>query len=375
MVTVSLGSIVKNCMVTVNATPTYAVRLENSFVKLIPGKEFQLQAGLYRGNAAVEGRLSYQSDNEAVATVDEGGNIRALTVGTCSIRVSAQVDGKTYSNDVALQVILAAYIDSAESIELAYNSSTTLSYVVKDLNDDNPIEDAVATVTSSNPSVLEVSGNTLKALDVASCTVTLVYGDTQKVVNVSIKLPVEKAEYNAFSHNASLDGAQAVDRSNISNKVKGLSIERIEYDGYSGNCLVMDNALLEKAGASKYTCIVLPSRTDKAGIEALQAEGYRYLTVRFRCVAPAEFNLSGAGVKCRWSTASSATVNFKADTIGKWQEIKVPIQDVIDKYEILCGGFDTTSQGTMGDTSFLFSYSEDNQNAIKLYIQPIFFTK
>ncbi len=384
-ISVSVGGTLKTCIVNVSAKPTYNVKIDNENVMLITGNVFQIVAGFYHEGEKVNSILQFSSSNEDVASVSDTGNITAKAEGNCVITVYTDYNGTTYRNYISVLVNPAVYIDCSASIDVNYLETKTIDYAVRDFNTNEPIADAVVQLSNLSGSVLEISGNQITATDVQECTLLLKYGTVERKVEVNVVLPVQYAEYNAFAHPVALKDAFAVCsvKNQTDKKINGVSFESVDDGTFKGNCLVVDTAKTQESGSSKVSVLVLPSRSSKAEIEALQAAGYNYLQINVKFVPSSpDFVVGATGVEFRWTaetnssgTATAAYFNTQ-ETFDVWRKINLPIQAVIDQYDLLNGGFDKTSNGTQDNTCFMqIFHNNDTVNSVKVYLQPLFFTK
>ena len=86
---VSYNGIVRTCLVHV-CYPVTAIALEQSEYQLTVGDEAQITANVSTRDQSYVNRLvTFESSDEAVATVDASGNIHAVSAGTATITVSA----------------------------------------------------------------------------------------------------------------------------------------------------------------------------------------------------------------------------------------------------------------------------------------------
>ena len=153
------------------AAPTLVSRIDlnKTGVSLTNGQTVQLIAVAYPLNARNRA-VSWGTSNPSVATVDQSGNVTAVTAGTCTITCYA-TDGsgvKATCSVVVTQLVTSITL-SPTSLTINIGDTYRIYHTV---NPSNASNDYVSW-SSSNTSVATVdqSGN-VKAVDKGSCTIT-----------------------------------------------------------------------------------------------------------------------------------------------------------------------------------------------------------
>lgn len=91
VITAQCGSAKGNCVVTVMAVPVSEIILDRNQIEMEEGSQVTINATVLPENA-FDKRIKWSSDNQAVATVDENGNVSVLTVGFANI-IAEAMDG------------------------------------------------------------------------------------------------------------------------------------------------------------------------------------------------------------------------------------------------------------------------------------------
>lgn len=123
--------------------------------------------------AAEKLKLVWSSSDEAVATVDETGNVTAVGAGTADITVAPE-DGNISSTCVVQVVVPAEGVTAPETLNLEVNGGNTAQLNAKAMPED--ATDVTFTYESSNPEVATVDENgvvTAVANGEADITVTM----------------------------------------------------------------------------------------------------------------------------------------------------------------------------------------------------------
>ena len=132
-----------------------SVTLSASTATLFVGEETTLTA-----TVAPDTSVSWSSDPEAVATVDENGNVTAVAAGTTTITVTAQDSGGNALGSATTTIT----VKDRYTLEFTSNASTVkvgerlnLSAVLKDNKSGQPVSTAAPKYTSSENAVASVS--------------------------------------------------------------------------------------------------------------------------------------------------------------------------------------------------------------------------
>ena len=149
-----------------NGQTPKTITLSASSIALTRGKSTQLTATV-APTSAVNKSITWNSDNEAVATVDQSGLVTAVGKGSCNITVKS-VDG--YAKTVCpVTVSVLAESIIAEDITLVKGQKSTLYIIVKP----DEANDRSYKVTSSDSSIVSVSGKEVTALAEGTTTLTI----------------------------------------------------------------------------------------------------------------------------------------------------------------------------------------------------------
>ena len=166
------------------------VTLNKTTLTLETGQNETLTATVIPDNAANK-NLSWDSDNKAVATVDEDGKVSALTAGTANITVTTEDGGKTATCAVTVTAPAAPIevesisIKEATTIAIGSSETLTVNYTPADANTGKEVtwssSDATVATVDANGKVTGLKAGTAtitatsktKSAITASCTVTI----------------------------------------------------------------------------------------------------------------------------------------------------------------------------------------------------------
>ena len=143
-----------------------------------------------------EGKVTFTSSDESVATVDENGRITALKEGTTTITATAQENGVPFESKCVVTVkevkIDSIAIDTVD-FELGINRTKQLNV---NFYPENTTDDKTVIWSSSDPSIVTVDENgVVKALKEGTAVITAKVGDkTAQVKVTSVIVPIESIE-------------------------------------------------------------------------------------------------------------------------------------------------------------------------------------
>ncbi|MBQ7438460.1 MAG: Ig domain-containing protein [Paludibacteraceae bacterium] len=104
VITATIGEVEKSCTVHVVAVTVNSITFANEDINLTLGSSLLLTPTVDPAEAASQYTISYESDNEAVATVDADGKVTSVAVGDAVI--TATIDSK--SAEITIHVVAAA---------------------------------------------------------------------------------------------------------------------------------------------------------------------------------------------------------------------------------------------------------------------------
>ena len=130
-------------------------------------------------NNATNQKVTWTSNAESVATVDESGNVEAVAPGTATITVTTADGGKTATCEVtvtAASVPVTGVTLSQNQASLYYNRTPNTLTLTATVAPDNATDKTV-TWTSSNPSVATVENGVVTAVAPGTATITVTTAD------------------------------------------------------------------------------------------------------------------------------------------------------------------------------------------------------
>ena len=363
VITIQAGECYETCLVQVNAEPAYRIICNDGDILLLEGGEFVLTALLKKGNSEIEAALTYESMNEAVATVSNG-VIKGVGVGNTQIKISCIYENEYYEKAIPVIVNNSAYIDVDDQLTIEYKTSTTIQYQICSL-DDEIIPDAVAEIKSNNTSIISVVGNTITANDCGKATLSITYGSLSVEISVEVVLGVGETEFNLFEHNASLND---IETKHFNFKLECVSPTIVnEVMGETGNFLCVSSLYANPTSASRPSCqylgLYMPARLSKEKVEELKAEGYTKLKVEYCIQSSGEDGVYAQVLKKAAQGEQSAWIQAK--NFNKWYVFTVSIDDILANYDALAN-----------KTQMFFGFAVENEvDEYRYYMKPLRFSK
>ena len=155
-VRITSGTVVGEAKVTVTA-PIQDIKfknVENNKITIHKGKYFTVEAEKLPGNTTTTDPITWSSDNNAVATVDETGKITAVAPGTTTITAKCADKEKTLT--VIVDAPLKGISLKNKEMALDVNESDTLEVNIDPID---TTDDVTATWTSSDENIATVDSN------------------------------------------------------------------------------------------------------------------------------------------------------------------------------------------------------------------------
>ena len=219
-------------------TPVNKVTLNRRSVSLKTGQKFALRATMSPKKASNK-KVSYDSSNRKVATVNKKGVIRAVSAGTAKIRVTAaDGSGKKASCTVKVSenaVAVTGVTLNKTQLNLKQGGEERLTATV------NPSNATNKTIqwSSSNQAVARVSENgTVRAAAVGTATITAsAHNNVRAVCSVTVEAALEQPEQPTDPEKPEEPGSGKI---------------LVAYFSWSGTSERIANNIIEQTGADSF---------------------------------------------------------------------------------------------------------------------------
>ena len=388
MISIQVGDLLQFKKFTVVANTTYCVKIYDGDINLLENGTFTLDASLVKGMVQYPDKCTYSIDDTTIATIDASGTIKALKQGSCTITVSCQKEGRTYFETAKLTVAPAVYIDCLDVVQCDYAKSQRFEYVIKTIDGDTPVENAIAQITMDNTGLFEISGNVLTGVELGMTKIRLQYAGIEKVIEATCSLGLEEDEFNFFTHPKTIENVFTTGHFNYrtpaqkaeANYYSPVSLTRIVNGQDMGvNCLHITNRANGGMGL-EYLGLYMDSRKTYEEMVALQNAGYSYIQFEiFTIVDPADFNNDGV-LDYNYNPRPRIETSYYSQKDGfdvrincnKWEIVKIPLSRYLDSYFTVHASAEetqiirTTLKKLNADTPMYF---------FSMYIKPVKFVK
>ena len=260
--------ITKTFKVTVKS-PVTGIEVSEDKISLIPGTTYQLKPVVLPADAT-DTSVSYLTDDETVAIVDENGLIKAVSTGTATITIKAN-DGSKVTKKVTVSVTqpVTEIIPEKTSYELYKGQFTTLPAPV--IKPDNASDKNVSYASSDEKIVKVDDKGMVEAVGAGSAVITITAKDGSDVkaeitVNVKGQIDALTASKDSVSVEEGTDSEVAFTTSVSANDlytdllsaqakdssiVGSIAISKADKDNKDGNTVLSFKAL--KAGETDIT--------------------------------------------------------------------------------------------------------------------------
>ena len=260
--------ITKTFQVTVKS-PVTGIEVSEDKISLIPGKTYQLKPVVLPADAT-DTSVSYLTDDETVAIVDDNGLIKAVSTGTANITIKAN-DGSKVTKKVTVSVTqpVTEIVPEKTSYELYKGQFTTLPAPA--VKPDNASDKKVAYASSDEKIVKVDDKGMVEAVGAGSAVITITAKDGSDVkaeitVNVKGQIDALTASKDSVSVEEGTDSTVAFTTSVSANDlytdllsaqakdssiVGSIKVTKADKDNKDGNTVLSFKAL--KAGETDIT--------------------------------------------------------------------------------------------------------------------------
>ncbi|MDE7097202.1 MAG: Ig-like domain-containing protein, partial [Muribaculaceae bacterium] len=281
-ITAQAGEKTATCEITVEA-PFVAVdtiTLDPTTVKLVEGRTVTLDATVSPSNAT-EQTVTWTSDNEAVATVDQTGKVTAVKAGTAVITAKAGEKTATCTVTVTAKVIAVTGITLSQTeATIEEGKTATLTATVAPEN----ATDKTVTWSSSNEAVATVKDGVVTAVKPGTAVITAAAGDetaectvtvTAKAIEVeSITLSQTEATVNVgepLTLVATVTPSNATDAT-VTWSSSNETIATVDQDGKVTLLAEGVVVITAQAGEKKAECTLTVSKTSGVAVIGFDAD-------------------------------------------------------------------------------------------------------
>ena len=188
-ITATAGGQSASCKVTVNA-PLQGIQITGEQSTIKKGQTTQLSVVYNPEDTTDDTTVTWSSDNEDVATVDQTGLVTAVADGTANIKAKVGTLEATYAITVQEVKLNGISIKEATTIHRGGTETLEVTY-----DPENTTDDKTVTWESSDPTVANVDGSgTVTAVGIGSANITAKVGNHTDVCVVRVDAPLESID-------------------------------------------------------------------------------------------------------------------------------------------------------------------------------------
>lgn len=188
-ITATAGGQSASCKVTVNA-PLQGIQITGEQSTIKKGQTTQLSVVYNPEDTTDDTTVTWSSDNEDVATVDQTGLVTAVADGTANIKAKVGTLEATYAITVQEVKLNGISIKEATTIHRGGTETLEVTY-----DPENTTDDKTVTWESSDPTVANVDGSgTVTAVGIGSANITAKVGNYTDVCAVTVDAPLESID-------------------------------------------------------------------------------------------------------------------------------------------------------------------------------------
>lgn len=188
-ITATAGGQSASCKVTVNA-PLQRIEITGEQSTIKKGHTTQLSVIYDPEDTTDDTTVTWSSDNEKVATVDQTGLVKAVADGTANIKAKVGTLEDTYAITVQEVKLNGISIKDATTIHRGGKETLEVTY-----DPENTTDDKTVTWESSDPTVAAVDGSgTVTAVGKGTANITANVGNHKAVCVVTVDVPLESID-------------------------------------------------------------------------------------------------------------------------------------------------------------------------------------
>ena len=181
----SVNGVSASLNVVVNVPITNAT-INKESLTMNKGDEEQLEVTIEPSDATDQ-KITWTTDDDEVATVDENGKVTAVGAGETTI--TAKVGSFTLTTDVEVVVPMEKIELNETSIEMLPTQEKNLSVII---TPNDTTEDTTVRWESNNPDVVSVDNNgVISALEPGNATITATVGSFSVSAEVKVLIPID----------------------------------------------------------------------------------------------------------------------------------------------------------------------------------------
>ena len=181
----SVNGVSASLNVVVNVPITNAT-INKESLTMNKGDEEQLEVTIEPSDATDQ-KITWTTDDDEVATVDENGKVTAVGAGETTI--TAKVGSFTLTTDVEVVVPIEKIELNETSIEMLPTQEKNLSVII---TPNDTTEDTTVRWESNNPDVVSVDNNgVISALEPGNATITATVGSFSVSAEVKVLIPID----------------------------------------------------------------------------------------------------------------------------------------------------------------------------------------
>ena len=188
-ITATAGGQSASCKVTVNA-PLQGIQITGEQSTIKKGHTTQLSVIYDPEDTTDDTTVTWSSDNEDVATVDQTGLVKAVADGTANIKAKVGTLEATYA--ITVQEVKLNSITIKDATTIHRGGTETLEVIY---DPENTTDDKTVAWESSDPTVATVDGSgTVTAVGIGSAKITAKVGNHTDVCVVTVDAPLESID-------------------------------------------------------------------------------------------------------------------------------------------------------------------------------------
>ena len=330
-ITAMAGSQSASCQVTVNA-PLQGIEITGELTTIKKGTTTQLNVVYDPADTTDDTTVTWSSDNESVAKIDQNGLVTAVADGSATIK--ATVGGLEDTYEITVQEVKLDSIEIKESTTIHCGETETLEVTY---NPNTTTDDRSVNWTSSDPTIATVDGSgTVAAVKPGQTVITAIVGNHMDTCTVTVDAPlkqiipnentVDLVKNQSATISYSLDPNDTTDRKTVTFTSSNPDVAQVDNNTGKVTAVSAGNAKITLTGANNVTAevtvIVTEIPIDTVLLDKYNAVVEKGQTIGLTAAVSPEDNTDD-NQTINWSSSDESVATVSAEETNAGEKVTV----------------------------------------------------
>lgn len=198
-VTAVLGDKRATCKVMVENSYFPTLTILGKVDTLFLGGTYDMEAEVMLGGKTASAEVKWSSSDESVVKFDADGKLTVVGEGKATITATATYEGNELRDTMDILASGLSYIDAPTKLSLGMYAGDKSSRLNYKIYLDGKASGESATITSADPSIAKVAGNTVTGVGEGETTLTLTYETDKYSMSAEVTVTVSRHILHTFT--------------------------------------------------------------------------------------------------------------------------------------------------------------------------------